>query len=134
VALVAAGCGNARHDFRVEKLDPLIQRVSQERTELASTLRLARPHRARDARVLRAQVAQLGASMRRIAGLTPPEGTERKFQRYTRANSALLGSLSRFVDAFGSASQAQQQRAGQEAQAALAVANRTQSELEHALG
>jgi hypothetical protein len=134
LVLGAAGCGNERHDFRVEKLDPLVKRVSEQRTAFATTLRLARPHLARQARVLRADVAQLGATMRELAALDPPAGTERKFRRYTRANSALLGSLYRFVDAFASGTLSEQRRAEQAAATALGAANRAQTDFQHALG
>jgi hypothetical protein len=134
LALGAAGCGNDRHDFRVEKLNPLVKRVSEQRTAFATTLRLSRPHLARHARVLRADVGRLGAAMRKVAALEPPPGTGAKFRRYTRANSALLSSLYRFVDAFASGTVAQQRRAEQAAAAALGTANRAQTDFEHALG
>jgi hypothetical protein len=133
LSLSLAGCGNEKRDFRVDKLEPLIQRVRAQRAELASALRLAQPHRARDAEILRSQVARLAAAMRQVAVLVPPDGTERQFQRYTRANAALLASLSRFIEAFASRVPALQRRAGRAAQSAVIAANRAQVELQHAL-
>jgi hypothetical protein len=134
LALGAAGCADERRDFRVEKLDPLVKRVSDQRAQLAATLHLVRPHRARDAQLLRAQVARLGATLRRVASLRPPAGTATRFHRYTRANTALLASLSRFVNAFAAGSVAAQRRAGQDAQTAVATANQAETDLRHALG
>jgi cytochrome c556 len=134
LALATAGCGNEKHDFRVEKLQPLVQRVNEQRSQLGSALRLARPRRAEDATVLRAQIARLRDAMSRLAALTPPAGTEAKFRRYTRANTALLTSLSRFVEAFATGNPDDQRRAAQDSQAALAVVSRTETALEHALG
>jgi hypothetical protein len=133
VAVVAAGCGNARHDFRVDKLDPAVRQVDERRAELATLLRLTRPHRGRDARVLRAQVGRLSAAMRRIATLEPPPGTEARFRRYLRANAALLSSLAAFVDAFASGSVAKQRQAGPAAQAAVGAADAAEISLRHAL-
>ncbi len=134
LALVASGCGNAGHDFRVDKLQPLVGRVNDQRARLAGILRISRPHRPRDAGVLRAQITQLGATMREIAALKPPAGTRAKFLSYTQANVALLASLSRFVDAFASGDLARQRQMGQETQAAVSAADQARMALDHALG
>jgi outer membrane murein-binding lipoprotein Lpp len=133
LALLAGGCGNAKRDFRVEQLNPLITRASEQRAQLASLLRSSRPHHARDARILRSGIVALGVTMRRLAVLHPPQGTEAKFKRYTRANTVLLASLSRFVDAFASGNLLRVRRADQQTRAAVAAANRAQTSLQHAL-
>lgn len=133
VAALLGGCGNEKRDFREKQLNPLVKRASEERSTLASILRVSRPKRARDEAALRAQLSQLAAVLRRIADLKPPGGVEAKFQRYTRANGGLLRSLGRFVDVFARGDEAGQRRAGRGAQAALAQANRAQRELQQAL-
>lgn len=133
IALVVAGCGNAKHDFRVDQLDPAVRQVDQRRAELAGLLRLTRPHRARDAQVLRTQVGRLRSAMSRIARLKPPAGTQGKFRRYVRANTLVLSSLSAFVDAFSSGSLARERQLGQAAQAAVGQADDAETSLRHAL-
>jgi hypothetical protein len=76
----------------------------------------------------------LSATVRRIASLKPPAGTESRFRRYTRANAVLLARLTRFVDALASGGPTQQRSAGVDAQAAVDAANRAQTDLQHALG
>jgi len=133
VALLG-GCGNEKRDFREDRLNPLVRRVGEERAVLASVLRASRPGRARDGRALRSQLARLGAVMRRIAALEPPDGVEDRLERYTRANAALLAALRRFVDAFaGGASEGAQRTAARRTQTTLATANRAQRALQQAL-
>lgn len=129
----ATGCGDELHDFRVQQLNPLLQRASEQRAQLASTLRLVRPDRARDARVLRGEVVELSATARRIAALRPPGAAAARFRRYTRADGAFLASLSRFADAFASGTPSQQRRAEQKTTLALAALDRAQTDLQHAL-
>jgi hypothetical protein len=133
IAVGGFGCGNARHDFRIDRLNPAIRHVDQKRAELASLLRLTHAHRPRDAQVLRAQVARLGAAIRRVTTLRPPAGTESRFRRYVRANAALLGSLSRFVDAFASGTRAEQQQARQVAELAVGEVDTAKTALQHQL-
>ena len=138
LALVAvlglvAGCGNEKRDFRVEELNPLVKRLGEERATLAAVLRASRPGRARDERALRDQLGRLRAVMRRIAALDPPEGTEERFRRYTRANAAFLAALERFVDAYANGGAGRQQEAARETQTRLAAANRAQRQLQRAL-
>lgn len=129
-----AGCGgNEKRDFRVEQLNPLVKRMGEERATLAAVLRASRPGRARDARALRDQLGRLRAVMRRIAALEPPEGTEERFRRYTRANTAFLAALERFVDAYADDSARRQREAARETQTRLAAANRLQRQLQNAL-
>jgi hypothetical protein len=134
VALLVAGCGNAGHDFRVDKLDPAVRQASQRRAEFASLLRLTRPHHGRDAGVLRAQLVRLSGAMRRIATLAPPQGTETRFRRYIRANAVLLSNLGAFVDAFAAGSVAKQREVGHVTQAAVSAADAAETSLRHALG
>jgi hypothetical protein len=133
VALFAAGCGNAKRDFREHDLNPRIERVDSQRAQLARLLRVSRPNRADDATALRGRLAELRAAMRDIAKLRPPDGVEDRFRRYVEANSALLDGLTRFVDAFATGSRDGQREAQARAQAALARAGRAQTELQHAL-
>jgi hypothetical protein len=133
LALLGAGCGNAKRDFRVHELNPRIERVGEQRAALSALLRDSRPGAARDTRALRAQLGRLAGAMRRVAALEPPDGAESRFRRYTAANAALLAGLSRFVDARASGSAAREQRAGQDIQVALVRVGRAQAELQHAL-
>jgi hypothetical protein len=132
-SLVGGGCGNAKRDFREHELNPSIERVAEQRTALAGLLRMSRPHLAADERRLRAQLGQLADAMRRVARLRPPQGVEVKFRRYTRANTALLAGLSRFVDALAGESAERRRQAEERALSALARASRAQTELQHAL-
>lgn len=134
LALVAVGCGNEKRDFRIQKLEPIVHQVAARRTALADTLRAAQPGRKGDARLLRAELLDLGASIRRVGALTPPPGTERQFRLYARANQALLASLAKFVDMFAAGGGLGLNRAGDAARAAAAAANRAELRLEHALG
>ena len=133
LAPAASGCGDERRDFREEQLRPLVVRVGEQRATLAATLRSVRSGRPRDAAVLRAQVAQLRATMRRIAALDPPEGTETRFRRYTRANARLLATLSRFVEALAAGSASAQRRAAAQVSAAVADVERTQTAFQRSL-
>lgn len=127
------GCGNEKADFRVQRLNPLVKRVGEERATLAAVLRGSRPGRARDAQALRGQLTRLGAAMQRIAALKPPDGVDRLFRDYTRANSGVLRSLESFVDAFAAGRSALQQVAARQTGESLARANRAQIKLQHAL-
>jgi hypothetical protein len=133
MAIIVAGCGNAKHDFRDHKLNPLVAQLTAQRSTLATGLRIARPHRAQDARALRAQLGAIGVTMRKIAALKPPSGTRVQFSRYVQANAALLSSLNQFVAAFAQGTSAQQQAAGQAAQAAISRASDARATLQHAL-
>jgi hypothetical protein len=127
------GCGNEKRDFRVHELNPRIQQVDQERARLGGLLRLSRIHRQSDAHVLRIQLGQVGAAMRRIATLDPPEGAEKRFRSYVRANAALLAALSRFIDALATGTGAERRKGGSDIKSALSRANRAQVALQHAL-
>jgi hypothetical protein len=133
LALLAAGCGDANHEFRVDKLEPLRARATQQRVEVAATLQTARPHSGSDARALRRQVARLAATTRRIAALSPPAGVRKAFLRYTRANAALVASLTRFVDAFAEGTVPKQKRAGRKVRAAVSQARQREAELVRSL-
>jgi hypothetical protein len=128
------GCGgNAKRDFRVEQLNPLTERLATERSALAQALRVASPHRGRDATLLRARLDAVAATMGRIAALRPPDGTLEQFRRYTRANEALLGSLTRYIRAFARGTVAQQRAAARDAQTAAQRADAAESALQHEL-
>jgi hypothetical protein len=131
--MFVAGCGNAKRDFRVNELNPLTERVATQRSVLAQTLRIARPHRARDAAVLRSQLAMLAATMRRIAAVRPPDGTHAQFQRYTRANAALLAALNRYFHAFARGTAAQLRAAGENALSAAGRADAAEAALKQEL-
>ena len=128
-----AGCGNEKRDFREKELNPLVRRATGERATLAAVLRASKPKRARDAALLRSQLGALARVFRRIAALDPPGGIEAKFERYTRANAALLRALRQFVDAFARGDVAAQQSAGSRAREAVKHANSAQRELQQAL-
>jgi hypothetical protein len=132
-ALVASGCGNERRDFRVEQLNPRIVELGERRAELAALLRTARPRRKRDVAALREQLDRVEATMRSIATLDPPDGTEDRLRRYARANTTLLRALSRFIDAFASADATRQERAAAEVQAAVTATDRAKRRLQLAL-
>jgi hypothetical protein len=135
VALVGllGGCGNEKADFRVQKLNPLVKRVGEERATLAAVLRASRPGRARDAQALRGQLTRLGGAMQRIAALKPPDGVDGPFRTYTKANAAVLNSLRSFVEAFAAGRSALQQVAARRTGVSLARANQAQTKLQHAL-
>jgi hypothetical protein len=132
--LGAAGCGNAEHDFRVERLDPLVRGLGAERSRFGEILRLARPHQQRDARLLRAQVAAIATTSRRIELLHPPAGVEGAFHRLTRANTAVVSFLTRYVDAFAGGSVVHQREIARAAQVALSRAGEAQRALLRQLG
>jgi hypothetical protein len=132
-AALIGGCGNEKSDFRVNELNPLVKRVGEERATLAAVLRASRPGRARDARALREQLGRLGGVLRRIAALKPPDDARARFVSYTRANTEVLASLRRFVEAYAAGSNPRQQAEAQQTQAALAKASRAQTDLQHAL-
>jgi hypothetical protein len=132
--LLAVGCGgNEKRDFRVDRLNPLTERLAEERSTLAQTLRVAHPRRERDAAVLRSRLDAVAATMRRIAALRPPDGTEERFVSYTRANEALLGSLNRYIRTFTRGTAAEQRAAAEDAQTAARRADAAESALQHAL-
>ncbi len=128
------GCGNEKRDFRVDKLNPLVKRLGEERATLAVVLRAARPGRASDIRALREQVAGVEGVTRRIAALNPPDGAESKFRRYVRANAAFVRRLRRFVDVYAAnRPQRRQREAAARVQLALSAANDAQTELQRSL-
>jgi cytochrome c556 len=135
VALVGlvTGCGKEKRDFRVEKLNPLVKQAGEQRATLAAVLRGSRPGRQRDARALHEQLARVTGVLRRIAGLSPPDGVDGKFRRYTRANAAFAAALRRFVDAFAAGDDSGQRDAAQQTRSTLATAQRAQVQLQHAL-
>jgi hypothetical protein len=135
VAMVGlvTGCGKEKRDFRVEKLNPLVKQAGEERATLAAVLRDSRPGRARDAGALREQLTRVVGVLRRIAGLNPPDGVDRKFRRYTRANAAFAAALRRFVDAFAAGDDSGQRDAEERTRTTLAAAQRAQVQLQHAL-
>ena len=114
-------------------MNPLTQTVATERATLAQTLRLAHPRRRRDAMVLRGQLAQITATTRRIAALKPPGSARMRFLGYTRANAALVGALTSYIDAFASGTTAQQTAAAQGAQTAASRADGAETTLRDAL-
>ena len=133
LGLVVAGCGNEKEQFRVDKLNPAIRQVGDERSALADLLRTSEPNRAADARALRAQLGRLRIAMRRLAALHPPGGVGDDFRRYTRANDALLASLAHFVDVFADGNAARRSDAAARTQRMLGRAQRAQVELQHRL-
>lgn len=131
--MLVAGCGNAKRDFRVNELNPLTERAATQRSVLAQTLRIARPHRARDASVLRSHLSRLGATMRQIAAIRPPDGTRTLFEKYTRANAELLAALSRYIHAFARGTAAQLRAAGEGASSAAGRADAAEAALKQEL-
>lgn len=128
------GCGNEKRDFREKRFNPLVKRLGEERATLAAVLRAARPGRVADARALREHVAGVEGVTRRITALDPPEGTERRFRRYVRANAAFVAALRRFVDVFAAdASQRRQREMAARVQLALSAANDAQTEFQRRL-
>jgi hypothetical protein len=134
VALAFAGCGNPGHDFRVGKLNPLLQRVETQKGQLAATLRIVRPKRAQDVRAVRSGIAAIDATAKEIAKLKPPGSAQAEFKRFTRAYGGLVTSLSGFADALASGGSSQMTQASQTAQEATGTLQRAQEALLHKLG
>jgi len=128
------GCGNPGHDFRVHKLNPLIQRVQTQKAQLAATLRIVRPRRASDVAAVRAGIGQIAATMGQIGALKPPGLARSQFVAYRRANTGLVGGLYGFADALASGSSARMTSASEHAQTATGAVERAQEALLRKLG
>jgi hypothetical protein len=130
---VVGGCGNAKRDFRVDRLNPLVEQATKQRVGLADTLRSSRPRRLGDVHMLRAALARFAATTRRLAALRPPHGTETAFRRLTTAYRTLVDALGRFLDAFATGGEAQQRDAAAQSASAISMVDRAQAVLQHAL-
>jgi len=135
IALVAlAGCGeSAEERFRKEELRPLAQEIEREQTQLAAVIRAARPERRRDMRAVRASLADVATTAKRIAALRPPESARDELAGYVRANSALVRALDDFATALPSRSDARLGRASERARDAAGAVSRAKRALEAAL-
>jgi hypothetical protein len=133
--LALAGCGGRSPEqvFREDSLRPLQQRAELQRARVAATLRVVRFGSRRDARALGEDIDAYAGTVRKIAGLLPPEAAQAPFRRYVSAMRELVRELRRMKAAMGGRDVAVVRTRSQRVQDDVGAVQRGDDELQSAL-
>jgi hypothetical protein len=93
----AAGCGPSEEEqFRKQQLDPLRAQIDMQRSRLGQTIK-TESNTPQGLKLIKVQVEQLDAMVRRLGGLRPPDSVRSQMRQYVIANAGIVASLRRFV-------------------------------------
>ena len=127
-----AGCESATERF-ARQLHALQRDVTNERAQLAATLRTVRLRRAGDAQLLSREIDALSATLTQIASLKPPSQATAAFASYNAAYAQLVAHLKRFADALRLGKRRALTLIGQAAQDAAGAVQRADDALQSEL-
>ena len=134
LATAAAGCGeSAEHHFLKHDLAPLRLRLAQQKSQVGATLKQVQRGDVAALRVARYEVAQMGATVRRLGALHAPASVTAEQRAYVRANARVVASLRRFTAALASGRAATVDPVATGAQRAIGASVRADVALQAAL-